>query len=157
MVGYRLDKTVSDNGSVARGVCSVNAEGFLDSVVERTNIVKHEGGIHFSADGGASWEDLAPDTIVSMNMWGFTPSFMEALKAGFPGFLDRALVENPMKGEYFLPSAVEALMKADKAQVRVLTSQDQWYGVTYAADRPVVVNALADMTKQGLYPDGLWK
>jgi hypothetical protein len=82
---------------------------------------------------------------------------MEALKAGFPGFLDRALVENPMKGEYFLPSAVEALMKADKAQVRVLTSQDQWYGVTYAADRPVVVNALADMTKQGLYPDGLWK
>ena len=157
MVGYRLDKTVSDNGSVARGVCSVNAEGFLDSVVERTNIVKYEGGIHFSADGGASWEDLAPDTIVSMNMWGFTPSFMEALKAGFPGFLDRALVENPMKGEYFLPSAVEALMKADKAQVRVLTSQDQWYGVTYAADRPVVVNALADMTKQGLYPDGLCK
>jgi hypothetical protein len=157
MVGYRLDKTVSDNGSVARGVCSVNAEGFLDSVVERTNIVKYEGGIHFSADGGASWEDLAPDTIVSMNMWGFTPSFMEALQAGFPGFLDRALVENPMKGEYFLPSAVEALMKADKAQVRVLTSQDQWYGVTYAADRPVVVNALADMTKQGLYPDGLWK
>ena len=157
MVGYRLDKTVSDNGSVARGVCSVNEEGCLTSVVERTNIVKYEKGIRFSADGGESWEDLAADTIVSMNMWGFTPSFMAALKAGFPGFLDRALVENPLKGEYFLPSAVEALMKADKASVRVLTSQDQWYGVTYAADRPVVVQALADMADRGMYPDGLWK
>ena len=157
MVGYRLDKTVSDHGSVARGICTQNGEGYLTSIVERTNIVKYEDGIRFSADAGASWQELAPDTVVSMNMWGFTPSFLEELEKGFAPFLDRALTENPMKGEYFLPSAVEGLVAAGRAQVRVLTSPDQWYGVTYAADRPVVVQALADMTDQGLYPAGLWK
>ena len=157
MVGYRLDKTVSDHGSVARGICTKNGEGYLTSIVERTNIVKYENGIRFSADAGISWQELAPDTVVSMNMWGFTPSFLEELEKGFAPFLDRALAENPMKGEYFLPSAVEGLVAAGRAQVRVLTSPDQWYGVTYAADRPVVVQALADMTDRGLYPAGLWK
>lgn len=157
MVGYRLDKTVSDHGSVARGICTKNGEGYLTSIVERTNIEKHEGGIRFSADAGASWQELAPDTVVSMNMWGFTPSFLEELEKGFAPFLDQALETNPMKGEYFLPSAVEGLVAAGRARVRVLTSPDQWYGVTYAADRPVVVQALADMTDRGLYPAGLWK
>ena len=157
MVGYELGKTVTDNGSVARGVCSVDEKEFLSSVVERTKIEKYESGIRFTEDGGESWTDLPEDTIVSMNMWGFTNSFLQEVAAGFPAFLDEALVANPMKGEYFLPGTVSRLLGEGKATVKVLTSHDKWYGVTYAADKPVVVAALQDMTCQGMYPQqGLW-
>ena len=157
MVGYELGKTVTDNGSVARGVCQVNDEGYLTSVVERTKIEKQaDGAIRFTEDG-TTWTDLPEKTTVSMNMWGFTPSFAAESQARFPAFLDKDLVENPMKGEYFLPSTVSALLAEDKATVKMLYSPDKWYGVTYAADKPVVVNALKEMTEQGLYPDGLWK
>lgn len=157
MVGYELGKTVTDNGSVARGVCQTNAEGYLESVVERTKIEKQEGGIRFTEDDGKTWTDLSDKATVSMNMWGFTPSFAAESEARFPAFLDKALKENPMKGEYFLPSTVSALLAENKATVRMLYSPDKWYGVTYAADKPVVVAALKAMTEQGLYPDGLWK
>ena len=157
MVGYELGKTVTDNGSVARGVCQVNGEGYLTSVIERTKIEKCDGGIHFTEDDGKTWTDVPETTTVSMNMWGFTPSFAAESEARFPAFLDKALQENPMKGEYFLPSTVTALLTEDKATVKMLYSPDKWYGVTYAADKPVVVAALKDMTDRGLYPDGLWK
>ena len=157
MVGYELGKTVTDNGSVARGVCQTNAEGYLESVVERTKIEKQEGGIRFTEDDGKTWTPLGDKTTVSMNMWGFTPSFAAESEARFPAFLDKALKENPMKGEYFLPSTVSALLAENKATVKMLYSPDNWYGVTYAADKPVVVAALKAMTEQGLYPDGLWK
>lgn len=157
MVGYELGKTVTDNGSVARGVCQTNAEGYLESVVERTKIEKQEGGIRFTEDDGKTWTPLGDKTTVSMNMWGFTPSFAAESEARFPAFLDKTLKENPMKGEYFLPSTVSALLAENKATVKMLYSPDKWYGVTYAADKPVVVNALKEMTEQGLYPDGLWK
>ena len=157
MVGYELGKTVTDNGSVARGVCQVNEQGYLESVVERTKIEKCEGGIRFTEDDGKTWTPLGDKTTVSMNMWGFTPSFAAESQARFPAFLDKALAENPMKGEYFLPSTVSALLAEDKATVKMLYSPDKWYGVTYAADKPVVVEALRTMTAQGLYPDGLWK
>ena len=155
MVGYRLDKTVTDNGSVARGICATDEEGNLLSITEQTRIEKYPGGIHYTEDGEV-WQDLAPDTIVSMNLMGFQPSFLEEAKSRFPAFLDRALKENPLKGEYFLPSIVQELLFEGKATMKVLTSPDQWYGVTYAADKPVVVKALSDMAKQGLYPDGLF-
>ncbi len=157
MVGYELGKTVTDNGSVARGVCQTNAEGYLESVVEQTKIEKQEGGIRFTEDDGKTWTPLGDKTTVSMNMWGFTPSFAAESEARFPAFLDKALKENPMKGEYFLPSTVSALLAENKATVKMLYSPDKWYGVTYAADKPVVVAALKAMTEQGLYPDGLWK
>ena len=157
MVGYELGKTVTDNGSVARGVCQVNGDGYLESVVERTKIEKYAGGIRFTEDDGKTWTPLGDKTTVSMNMWGFTPSFAAESQARFPAFLDKALQENPMKGEYFLPSTVSALLAEDKATVKMLYSPDKWYGVTYAADKPVVVEALRTMTAQGLYPDGLWK
>ena len=157
MVGYELGKTVTDNGSVARGVCQVNSDGYLESVVERTKIEKCKDGIRFTEDDGKTWTPLGDKTTVSMNMWGFTPSFAAESQARFPAFLDKALQENPMKGEYFLPSTVSALLAEDKATVKMLYSPDKWYGVTYAADKPVVVEALRTMTAQGLYPDGLWK
>lgn len=155
MVGYRLDKTVTDNGSVARGICATDQQGYLTGITEQTRIEKYDGGIHYTEDG-ETWIDLAPDTIVSMNLMGFQPSFLQEAKSRFPAFLDKALAENPMKGEYFLPSIVQQLLTEGKATMKMLTSPDQWYGVTYAADKPVVVAALADMTRQGLYPDGLF-
>ena len=156
MVGYEVSKTVTENGSVARGVCETDEDGYLTGVVERTQIEKYEGGIHFTEDGGKTYTELTDDTIVSMNMWGFTPSFLTAIEEGFAAFLDKALVENPLKGEYFLPFVVQNLLSEQKATVRVLTSADKWYGVTYAADKPVVVAALQEKTREGLYPDGLW-
>ena len=155
MVGYRLDKTVTDNGSVARGICATDDQGYLTGITEQTRIEKYDGGIHYTKDG-ETWVDLAPDTTVSMNLMGFQPSFLQEAKSRFPAFLDKALAENPMKGEYFLPSIVQQLLTEGKATMKMLTSPDQWYGVTYAADKPVVVAALADMTRQGLYPDGLF-
>ena len=156
MVGYQLGNTVTENGSVARGVCQVSETGYLTEIVERTRIEKYEGGIHFTVDG-ENWTDVAPETIVSMNMWGFTPSFLKEVEARFPGFLDTQAVQNPAKAEFFLPLAVESLLSEKKAVVKVLQSPDKWYGVTYAADKPMVVAALREKTEAGLYPDGLWK
>ncbi len=156
MVGYELSKTVTENGSVARGICVINGSGYLDEVTERTRIEQYEGGIHYTEDGGESWVELAPGTIVSMNMWGFQPSFLTEITNRFSAYLDEYLPKNPMKCEYFLPLPISQLIKEGKARIRVLSSPDRWYGVTYAADKPVVVAALKGMTQEGKYPDGLW-
>ncbi|MDD6200490.1 MAG: sugar phosphate nucleotidyltransferase [Firmicutes bacterium] len=157
MVGYLLGNTVTEHGSVARGVCQTDRRGYLTAIAERTRIETWEGGIHYTEDGGATWHDVPADAVVSMNMWGYTPSFLREVEARFPAFLRKALAENPAKAEFFLPLAVEQLLEEDKATVKVLSSPDKWYGVTYAADKPVVVAALKRMTAEGLYPDGLWK
>ena len=157
MVGYELGNTVTDNGSVARGVCQVDENGFLSAIVERTQIEKYPDGIHFTEDGGATWEDLAFNTPVSMNMWGYTPGFLKEVEARFPMFLEKTVPGNPAKAEFFLPMTVGELLQEGKATVKVLHSADKWYGVTYAADKPQVVAALKEMTAEGKYPDGLWK
>ena len=154
MVGYELSKTVTENGSVARGICATDENGNLTQVVERTKIVQFEDGIRY--EDGEAWVDVADDTIVSMNMWGFMPSFLEEIEARFVTFLNTTLVENPLKGEYFLPLPVSQLIEEGKASVKVLTSPDRWYGVTYADDKPMVMAALKAMQEQSLYPDGLW-
>ena len=157
MVGYELSKTVTENGSVSRGVCEADTDGYLTTVTERTKIEKYEGGIHYTEDGGESWTDLAEDTVVSMNMWGFTGSFMDEIEARFPAFLDGALASGNLRAEFFLPGTVSQLLSEGKATVKVLTSPDKWYGVTYAADKPMVMAALKAMTEAGLYPEkGLW-
>ena len=157
MVGYELGKTVTDNGSVARGICETDEAGNLTVINERTKIEKYAGGIHFTEDDGATWTDVAADTTVSMNMWGYTGSFLKEIEARFPAFLDRALSGNAAKAEFFLPVTVAALLAEEKATVKVLHSADKWYGVTYAADKPMVVAALKEMTESGMYPaEGLW-
>ena len=157
MVGYRLGNTVTEHGSVARGVCEVNDEGYLTKIVERTRIEKYEGGIHFTTDNGATWEDVSEDAPVSMNMWGLTPDFLDVVEGEFPLFFREEVAANPAKAEMYLPMSIGKMVAAGTASVKVLRTGDQWYGVTYAADKPVVVAALQEMTKQGLYPDGLWK
>ena len=154
MVGYELSKTVTENGSVARGICAMDDNGNLTEVVERTRIEQFEDGIRY--EDGDKWVDVADNTIVSMNMWGFMPSFLDEINARFPIFLETTLKANPLKGEYFLPLPVSQLIEEGKASVKVLTSADRWYGVTYAADKPVVMAALRGMSEAGLYPDGLW-
>ena len=156
MVGYQLGNTVTDNGSVARGVCQTSEDGYLTAIVERTRIEKYEGGIRFTEDG-ENWEDLSFDTPVSMNMWGYTTEFLKEVEARFPKFLKETVPGNPAKAEIFLPMTVGELLQEGKATVKVLRSPDKWYGVTYAADKPQVVAALKAMTQEGKYPDGLWK
>jgi len=156
MVGYRVDKTVTEHGSVARGVCAIDDAGNLQTVTERTCIEKDGDNARFTEDGGQTWVPLSGDTIVSMNLWGFTRSFLDEAQARFPAFLDKALVDNPAKGEYFLPSVVSQLIDEGKARVKVLPSMDQWYGVTYHEDKETVVSAIARKTAAGVYPDDLW-
>ena len=155
MVGYRLGNTVTDNGSVARGVCCTE-NNRLTGIRELTRIEKYPGGIHATQDG-ENWEELSANTLVSMNMWGCTPSYLQELEARFPVFLAEEVPANPMKSEFFLPVIMGQLVAEGKANVQVLESADKWYGVTYAADKPLVVEALSNMTRQGKYPDGLWK
>ena len=156
MVGYLLKNTVTDNGSVARGVCGVDGKGYLAQINERTRIEKRDGGIYYTEDG-ESWVFLEEDTIVSMNMWGLAPGFLDMVEGEFPEFLETQVPGNPLKAEFLLPRSVDKQLKAGKLTVKVLTSADKWYGVTYAADKPVVVAALAEKTREGAYPDGLWK
>lgn len=157
MVGYLLGNTVTENGHVARGICEEDSENYLTRVTERTRIEKDGADARFTEDDGATWTHLSGNTIVSMNLWGFTESFLKEAEARFPAFLGKALAENPLKGEYFLPSVVTQLLEEKKARVKVLRSTDKWYGVTYREDKPVVVNAIAEMTANGLYPDKLWE
>ena len=156
MVGYLLENTVTENGHVARGICQEDNDHFLTSVIERTKILKGEHCPRYTEDDGETWTDLPGDTIVSMNLWGFSRSYLDEAWAMFPAFLDNALKTNPLKAEFFLPYVVSQLIDAGKARVKVLRSTDRWYGVTYRDDRPRVVAAIAEMTENGLYPQQLW-
>mgnify|MGYP002645062657 FL=1 len=157
MVGYKLENTLTENGHVARGVCVTDEEGHLLKINERTHIEKHDGGTAYTEDDGKTWTMLPEGSTVSMNMWGFTRSILDELKAEFPQFLKKGLTENPMKCEYFLPAVVSNLLEADRATAAVLPSADKWYGVTYKEDKPVVVEAIRNLKKEGLYPENLWE
>ncbi|MBR4861014.1 MAG: nucleotidyltransferase [Firmicutes bacterium] len=160
MVGYQVENTMTENGHVSRGVCQTSADGKLTEITERTKIQWQDGNIVFEdadAADGSGWTQLEPGTTVSMNFWGFTPSMLREMEARFPAFLDQALAENPMKGEYFLPGVVDQLIQEGKADVRVLKSLDRWYGVTYKEDKESVVDAIQSMKDKGEYPDKLWK
>ncbi|MCI8478786.1 MAG: NTP transferase domain-containing protein [Oscillospiraceae bacterium] len=157
MVGYLLENTVTEHGSVARGICTENEDHFLTQVTEFTNIEKGETCPRATQDGGATWIDLPGDTVVSMNLWGFTHSYLDEALARFPSYLDEILAQNPLKGEVYLPAVVSQLIAEGKAKVKVLHSSDKWYGVTYHEDKPTVVAAIAQMTAQGAYPEALWE
>ncbi len=154
MVGYRLRNTVTENGSVARGVCEAN-DGLLTGITERTKIYKRGDDAAYTEDS-ETFVPLAGDTVVSMNFWGFTNSFLQELWTRFPAFLDKALAENPLKAEYFLPSVVNDRLKAGEVRVRLLPCEENWYGVTYKEDLAGVQDAVSAMKTKGLYPKELW-
>ncbi|NLL78120.1 MAG: nucleotidyltransferase [Clostridiales bacterium] len=157
MVGYILENTLTENGHVARGVCEIDANGYLKGITERTHIERRGKDTAYTEDDGATWHVIPEGSTVSMNMWGFSASFMRELQAGLPVFLEKGLSENPLKCEYFLPSVVNELLEEKKAEVTVLKSYDRWYGVTYKEDKQNVVDAIQRMKKEGLYPQTLWK
>lgn len=157
MVGYELYNTLTENGHVARGVCTVNEDGKLLNIHERTRIEKHGEIAEFTEDDGNFWTELSKETLVSMNLWGFTESILKELSSRFISFLDRELTQNPVKCEYFLPFVVDELLKEGKAEVSVLKSSDRWYGVTYKEDKENVVKAIGQLKQSGLYPDILWE
>lgn len=153
MVGYELEKTLTENGSVSRGICSMDENGFLTGICERTHIEKRGNGAAYLEEDGKTYTELPPETTVSMNMWGFSNSILDELQARFPVFLEKGLASDPLKCEYFLPSVIEELLEERKATVQVCKSPDQWYGVTYREDKPVVVEAVRRMKQEGLYPE----
>ena len=155
MVGYRLRNTVTENGSVARGVCEVE-DGVLTGITERTKIYKRGEDAAYTEDDGATFVDLPGDTIVSMNLWGFSANLLDTLWDRFPAFLDANLESNPKKCEYFLPFVVNDQLADKTASVRVLPCEETWYGVTYREDLESVVSAIADMKKAGIYKEDLW-
>ena len=156
MVGYRVENTLTENGTVSRGVCTVDENGLLDSIIERTAISRTaDGRIVYAADGDVPAGEIAAGTPVSLNLWGFTPSFMDTLDQGLRRFFAEKLPENPMKAEYYLPFAVDELIRAGRATARVLTTSARWFGVTYREDKPAVSAAIAEMTANGDYPEDL--
>ena len=155
MVGYKLRNTVTENGSVARGVCDIE-NGYLADITERTHIEKRGADAAYTEDG-QTFVPLPGDATVSMNFWGFSPMMLEQLNARFPAFLDKNLPVNPLKCEYFLPFVANEQLKEGLATVKILNCSETWYGMTYRDDLDSVKRAIADMKSRGIYPDKLWK
>jgi len=154
MVGYLLANTLTEYGHVARGVCKLDESGRLIGVDERLKIMWRGGAIEY--EEGGEWIGVPRDATVSMNMFGFTPSLMKEIEEGFPVFLDAALEKDPLKGEYLLPRKIDELLKNGKASVKVLPTDERWFGITYKEDREQVAAAVRAMKDKGLYPEYLW-
>jgi len=155
MVGFRVGNTLSDNGTVARGICSTDAEGNLTTVVERTEIMRVDGPVCYKDEEG-KWVAVEDKTPVSMNMWGFTPDYFEHSEAYFKEFLSNPANMTNLKAEFFIPLMVNKLINDGTATVKVLDTTSKWFGVTYAADRPSVVDKIQQLVNDGVYPEKLF-
>lgn len=154
MVGFVLKNTLSDNGSVTRGLCRANADGMLEKVVETRNIEKSEdGGAVVRSESGEL--KLDTESLVSMNMWGLQPGFFSILESGFTEFLDKLDADDP-KAEYLLPTIIGGLLEEDKVTVKVLQSSDKWFGVTYKEDKEGVTQSVRKLVSEGIYPEKLF-
>lgn len=156
MVGYRVSNTLTENGSVSRGVCEVSPKDYLTGITERTRIEGRPDGAAFTEDG-ITYVHLDSDTVVSMNLWGFQPEILNAFKKHFFDFLTNIVPNNPMKSEFFLPVIPSDMISNGTGTVKVLHTKSRWYGVTYKADLPGVINAIAEMKEMGQYPKYLWE
>lgn len=155
MVGYQIGNTITEHGHVARGICKTDGNKLLE-IIERTHIEARQGGAAYTEDG-VNFTFVPDDTIVSMNLWGFSFSMMSEIENHFIAFLKENLPNNSIKCEYFLPLVPNLLLKEDKAEIKVLPTHDKWYGVTYAADMPIVREAIARMKSENIYPEHLWE
>ena len=155
MVGYKLVNTLTEYGHVSRGVCMTDEKGRLAGVDERLKIMHKDGKIQYEEENG-EWREVDPDSFVSMNFWGFTPSILKEIVSGFTVFLDDTLKNNPMKGEYLLPRKVDELIKSGKAAIKILPTDGRWFGITYKEDVNHVKASIRAMKEKGLYPESLW-
>ena len=156
LVAYKLKNTLTENGTVARGVCTADAAGHLLTVTERTAIQGPASSPSCTEDGGATWTPLDPDAPVSLNTWGFRQGFLDEIEARLASFLENDVPQNPAKAEFFLPGVVNAALAAGTDRVKLLHTDDVWHGVTYRDDLPALRQALAEMRAAGLYPARLW-
>ncbi|MEI8046964.1 MAG: sugar phosphate nucleotidyltransferase [Bacteroidota bacterium] len=154
LVAYQVGNTMSEHGSVSRGICQADSEKFLLSVTERTNIQYTHGGIAYQ-DADNAFMFLKPETLVSMNFWGFTPEYFRQTEPMFAEFVKTN--SDSLKSEFYIPSAIDKLISSGQAKVKVLKSSARWFGVTYKEDKPVVIGKLAQLIKTGVYPAQLWK
>ena len=154
LVGYQVGNTMSEHGTVSRGICLADENELLVSVTERTNIQYTRGGIAYQDSEGA-FVFLKPETLVSMNFWGFTPEYFKQTEPMFSAFVKANTAS--LKAEFYIPSAIDSLINSSSASVRVLRSNARWFGVTYIEDKPVVIEKLAQLIKTGVYPAKLWK
>lgn len=157
MVAYQLGNTLSDYGSVARGICEVGEDGKLKTLTERLKIIKSGDAAAFTEDDGATWESLAFETPVSMNLFGLQPVVLEEFEKRFPAWLEESLPKNPLKCEYLLPRILDDLMQEGKITIEMLTTTARWHGVTNRPDLPILQEAIRKMQQSGLYPADLWK
>ncbi len=155
MVGFRVGNTLSDNGTVARGICSKDEKGNLTTVVERTEIERRDGEIKYKDDDG-QWVATPENTPVSMNVWGFTPDYFEYSESFFKEFLANPENQKNLKAEFFIPLMVNKLINEGTATVKVLDTTSKWFGVTYSADRPSVVEKIQNLVDTGVYPNKLF-
>ncbi len=153
MMGYQIGQTLSDFGSVSRGICGSRQGGFLTSVVERTEIAREESRVYY-LDANRNRVYLQGDELVSMNIWGFTPSIFGHLEKAFSGFIQKN-ADNP-KAELYIPSVINELVSRDKASVKILPARDRWFGVTYREDKPIAIDHIRRLIEMGVYPDNLW-
>ena len=156
MVGYQCGKTLTDNGTVTRGVCEKDEDGYLTEIVEVSKIARKDGGAVYEDEKG-EWQPLSEDALVSMNFWGFTPKIFDEAEPLMKEYLEKNIPLNPMKCESLIPSTVGELVKAGTCKVKVLSSKDRWFGVTYKEDKPDVVARIQQMKNEGVYPDILWE
>ncbi len=154
MVGYRLENTLSENGHVARGICALNRDNYLTMIQERTRIIQN-GHSPIFTDDGVHWKDIPADSVASMNMWGFTPRLFPELEKRFHEFLEKHYQDTDQP-EYYLPEVVGNLIQVKTARVKVLQTNERWYGVTYPADRENVQFAIRQLSQNGIYPQKLW-
>ena len=154
LVGYQVGNTMSENGTVSRGVCEEDNNENLVSVTERTNIQYTDGGIAYLESEG-DFVFLDPETLVSMNFWGFTPEYFKQTEAMFIDFVKAN--SDSLKAEFYIPTAIDNLINSSSASVKVLRSNARWFGVTYKEDKPLVIQKLAQLIKAGVYPAQLWK
>lgn len=157
MVAYRIENTLTENGSVSRGVCTGDKEGYLRDIVERLRIEKVNGGAAYTEDDGATYTDIPMGTPVSMNLWAFREGIKQAFSDQFTTFLNNTLPANPLKAEFYLPYVPRNLIKEGKARVRLLCTDERWYGMTYREDIEQVKSAVAAMKAAGHYPEKLWQ
>ena len=155
MAGFILKNTLSENGSVTRGVCELNEKGYLTAVHETHNIVKTADGAAVDTEDGL--RAINPKSYVSMNMWGLTPEFVDILEAGFKEFFETMEDKDILKAEYLLPIYIDELLQADKVSVKVLDSHDKWFGVTYKEDKDYVVKSFAKLIEDGVYAEKLFE
>lgn len=156
MIAYELKNTLTENGTVSRGICDVSDDGLLASVTERTKIRKAGEEAEYTEDDGNTWSHLTGNAATSMNFWCFAEDFMGRIGTHFERFLKEEVAENPLKAECYLPTVVSALLSEGKCDVQVIKTSDKWHGVTYKEDKPALTEAIREMKRDGLYPQSLW-